>query len=69
MREELRRELGEYRVGGDRKTKFVPQRLTAVESVQDVGIYEIDAVVRRSLPLQQTHDGRLGLHEATESAA
>jgi NADH-quinone oxidoreductase subunit G len=69
VREELRRELGEYRAGGEQKTGFVPQRLTAVESVQDVGIYEVDAIVRRSLPLQQTHDGRMGLNGATESAA
>jgi len=57
VREELRRELGEYAPAAPR-TSFAPGRLAAVDAAREVGIYQVDAIVRRSQPLQQTRDGR-----------
>jgi NADH-quinone oxidoreductase subunit G len=37
---------------------FVPGRLAALDATRDVNMYRVDPVVRRSLPLQQTADGR-----------
>jgi len=58
IRDELRRELGEYAPGAARGSSFAPGRLAAVDSSSDVGIYEVDPVVRRSRPLQETRDGQ-----------
>jgi NADH-quinone oxidoreductase subunit G len=60
VRDELRRELdgfaAETSVAGD----FRPGRLAALDVTREVGIYAVDAVVRRSQPLQETRDGRAG---------
>ena len=58
VRDELQREAGEYSVDAVAPTSFVPGRLAALDSTREVGIYRVDAVVRRSPPLQQTQDGR-----------
>jgi NADH-quinone oxidoreductase subunit G len=60
VRDELRRELGEYATDGA-SSAFVPGRLASLDATREVGLYEVDAVVRRSEPLQQTRDGRAGL--------
>ena len=57
VRNELRRELGEYATGGS-TSSFVPGRLASLDVTREVGLYEVDAVVRRSAPLQQTRDGQ-----------
>jgi hypothetical protein len=56
VRDELRRELDGAAAGT--APAFVPGRLTAVDSTRELGIYSVDAVVRRSRPLQDTRDGR-----------
>jgi NADH-quinone oxidoreductase subunit G len=58
VRDELCKELGEPASGAARGTPFAPGRLAAVDSSHDVGIYEVDPVVRRSRPLQETRDGQ-----------
>jgi len=60
VRDELRRELGEYATGGS-ASSFVPGRLASLDVTREVGLYEVDAVVRRSAPLQQTREGQGGL--------
>jgi NADH-quinone oxidoreductase subunit G len=60
VRDELRRELGEYATGGF-ASSFVPGRLASLDVTREVGLYEVDAVVRRSAPLQQTREGQGGL--------
>jgi NADH-quinone oxidoreductase subunit G len=57
VRDELRRELGEYTTGSA-SSAFAPGRLAALDVTSEVGLYEVDAVVRRSAPLQQTREGR-----------
>jgi NADH-quinone oxidoreductase subunit G len=59
IRDELKRELEEVPalVAG---TGFVPSRLVSLDATREVGLYAVDAVVRRSAPLQQTRDGRAG---------
>jgi NADH-quinone oxidoreductase subunit G len=59
VRDELRREL-QAAAGPDPATGFAVGRLSAVDSTRELGIYEVDAIVRRSRPLQQTRDGRAG---------
>jgi len=61
VRDELRREIGEYAVAEPAITSFAPGRLSAVDSTREVGIYRVDAVVRRSQPLQATLDGQAAL--------
>jgi NADH-quinone oxidoreductase subunit G len=58
VRDELQRELGEYSSAGATDSSFAPGRLAAVDSTREVGMYRVDAVVRRSQPLQATRDGR-----------
>jgi NADH-quinone oxidoreductase subunit G len=58
--DELRRELAEY-AAGSIATSFAPGRLAALDATPDVGMYRVDAVVRRSLPLQETADGKAAL--------
>jgi NADH-quinone oxidoreductase subunit G len=60
VRDELRRELAEY-AAGSIATSFAPGRLAALDATPDVGMYRVDAVVRRSLPLQETADGKAAL--------
>ena len=61
MREEILRELAEEPlVGAPPAAGFTPGRLAAVDSSREVGIYSVDAVVRRSRPLQETHDALEG---------
>ncbi len=58
IRDELRKELGEYVCGAPGAGAFAPGRLASLDSTRELGIYEVDAVVRRSRPLQETRDGR-----------
>jgi NADH-quinone oxidoreductase subunit G len=60
VRDELRRELGEHEPATPAVSAFVPGRLASVDASREVGLYAVDAVVRRSWPLQQTPDGRAG---------
>jgi NADH-quinone oxidoreductase subunit G len=57
VRDELCRELGEYAASDKAATTFAPGRLASVDSTREVGIYRVDAIVRRSGPLQATVDG------------
>jgi NADH-quinone oxidoreductase subunit G len=57
VRDELRRELGEYEYGHPAST-FAPGRLASLDATREVGLYAVDAVVRRSLPLQETSAGQ-----------
>jgi NADH-quinone oxidoreductase subunit G len=59
VRDELHREVGEFKapptVGA-----FVPGRLAALDVTREVGLYAVDAVVRRSRPLQETREAQGG---------
>jgi NADH-quinone oxidoreductase subunit G len=57
VRDELTRELGEV-PAATAGTAFVPGRLAALDATREVGLYAVDAVVRRSAPLQATREGR-----------
>jgi NADH-quinone oxidoreductase subunit G len=57
VRDELRRELGEYATEGG-SNAFVPGRLASLDVTREVGLYEVDAVVRRSPPLQRTREAQ-----------
>jgi NADH-quinone oxidoreductase subunit G len=63
VRDRVRREAGEVRAdsGGER---HIAQGIAAQKSVTladlDVPMYQVDALVRRSQPLQQTRDGQAG---------
>jgi NADH-quinone oxidoreductase subunit G len=57
VRDELRRELGDYATEGG-SNAFVPGRLASLDVTREVGLYEVDAVVRRSPPLQQTREAQ-----------
>ncbi len=57
VRDELRGELvGGVAVHPD--AGFSPGRLASMDSTTELGIYRVDAIVRRSRPLQETRDGR-----------
>jgi NADH-quinone oxidoreductase subunit G len=58
VRDELRREIGEYAASGADVSSFEPGRLPSLDSTRDIGMYRVDAVVRRSQPLQSTADGQ-----------
>jgi NADH-quinone oxidoreductase subunit G len=59
VRASLRRELEEARGSvATHGAAFTPGRLAAFDSTREVGIYRVDAVVRRSGPLQATADGQ-----------
>jgi len=60
VRDEIRRELDEASAGAPPAAGFTLGRLAAVDSSREVGIYRVDAVVRRSRPLQETVDGLEG---------
>jgi NADH-quinone oxidoreductase subunit G len=55
VRDELRRAVDA--VSAPRASSFVAGRLSAVDATRDVGLYRVDAVVRRSQPLQETPAG------------
>ena len=66
IRDELRRELDACAaVAAPRAGEFEPGPLAALDATRDVGIYEVDPVVRRSRPLQETLDGRTGVRGGT----
>jgi NADH-quinone oxidoreductase subunit G len=58
VRDELQHELTAARGSAATAEAFAPGRLAAFDSTRDVGIYGVDAVVRRSAPLQATADGK-----------
>jgi NADH-quinone oxidoreductase subunit G len=58
VRDELKREIGEYAASGTGVSSFEPGRLPSLDSTRDVGMYRVDAIVRRSQPLQATADGQ-----------
>ena len=59
VRDELRRLLDEVPAAGV-ASAFVPGRLASLDATREVGLYAVDAVVRRSAPLQATREGRSG---------
>ncbi|HQR25323.1 MAG TPA: NADH-quinone oxidoreductase subunit NuoG, partial [Steroidobacteraceae bacterium] len=58
VRDELQRELASVGSIASPQSAFTPGPLVAVDSSRDVGMYRVDAVVRRSRPLQETPVGR-----------
>jgi NADH-quinone oxidoreductase subunit G len=60
VRDELRHELDTYKGGLTAAAVFAPGRLAAMDVTREVAIYAVDAVVRRSTPLQATVDGIKG---------
>jgi NADH-quinone oxidoreductase subunit G len=58
VRDELQRELAGYAGGIAAASPFSPGRLASMDVTREVGIYQVDAVVRRSAPLQATADGQ-----------
>ncbi|HET9694207.1 MAG TPA: molybdopterin-dependent oxidoreductase, partial [Steroidobacteraceae bacterium] len=58
IRDELQREIAGYAGGVAAATPFVAGRLATMDVTRDVGIYRVDAIVRRSAPLQATADGQ-----------
>jgi NADH-quinone oxidoreductase subunit G len=58
VRDEVGREIGEDAAPAGTAPGFLPGRLTAVDATTRIGIYRVDAVVRRSRPLQETPAGR-----------
>ena len=59
VRDELQREVGEFAAGQVAST-FNVGRLAALDATREVGLYAVDAVVRRSRPLQETRDAQGG---------
>jgi NADH-quinone oxidoreductase subunit G len=53
IRDELQREIGEFKAV-QAASAFAPGRLAALDATREVGLYAVDAVVRRSRPLQET---------------
>jgi NADH-quinone oxidoreductase subunit G len=66
IRDELRHELETNKSGLAPAATFVPGRLATMDVTRETPIYGVDAIVRRSGPLQATADGRAG---ATGGAA
>jgi NADH-quinone oxidoreductase subunit G len=60
VRDELRHELDTYKGGMAAAAAFAPGRLAAMDVTREVAIYGVDAIVRRSAPLQATVDGQKG---------
>jgi NADH-quinone oxidoreductase subunit G len=56
IRDELKRELGEFRSDVPRAEGYRAGHINGVDTVREVGIYDVDAIVRRSRPLQETVD-------------
>jgi NADH-quinone oxidoreductase subunit G len=65
VRDELRQELDAGRSGVAAAANFVPGRLAAMDVTRETAIYAVDAVVRRSAPLQATVDGKAGAARET----
>jgi len=57
VRDELHRELGAATAAVP-ESSFAPGRLSAVDSYRPLGMYRVDAIVRRSRPLQETPEAR-----------
>jgi NADH-quinone oxidoreductase subunit G len=57
VRDELRREIDSGGAEVTATLPFAPGRLAAVDATREVGLYGVDAIVRRSAPLQATADG------------
>jgi NADH-quinone oxidoreductase subunit G len=57
VRSELEREIAAYAGAVPAATEFKAGRLASMDVTRDVGIYRVDAIVRRSAPLQATADG------------
>jgi NADH-quinone oxidoreductase subunit G len=53
IRDELQRELEEIPAAAV-AASFAPSRLVSLDATREIGLYAIDAVVRRSAPLQRT---------------
>ncbi len=60
VRDELRRELEASKAGVTSGPGFAPGRLAAMDVTRETAIYAVDAIVRRSGPLQATADGQVG---------
>ena len=56
IRDELKRELGEFSSDVSRAEGYRAGHINGVDTVREVGIYDVDAIVRRSRPLQETVD-------------
>jgi NADH-quinone oxidoreductase subunit G len=61
VRDELKREIDAHAGSAAFASRFVPGRLAALDATREVGIYAVDAIVRRSGPLQATADGQAAL--------
>jgi NADH-quinone oxidoreductase subunit G len=59
IRDELQREVGEF-AAGQVASAFKAGRLAALDATREVGLYAVDAVVRRSRPLQETREAQGG---------
>jgi NADH-quinone oxidoreductase subunit G len=59
VRDELQREVGEF-AAGPVASAFKAGRLAALDATREVGLYAVDAVVRRSRPLQETREAQGG---------
>jgi NADH-quinone oxidoreductase subunit G len=59
IRDELKRELDEVPPVAA-SSAYAPGRLVSLDATREIGLYAVDAVVRRSAPLQHTREGRLG---------
>jgi NADH-quinone oxidoreductase subunit G len=59
VRDELQREVGEFEAGRV-ASAFTAGRLAALDATREVGLYAVDAVVRRSRPLQETREAQGG---------
>jgi NADH-quinone oxidoreductase subunit G len=66
VRDELRHELDTYKGGMAATDAFAPGRLAAMDVTREVPIYGVDAIVRRSAPLQATVDGKKGVAGGAE---
>jgi NADH-quinone oxidoreductase subunit G len=62
VRDELRHTLETAHGAVAAVGSFTPGRLAAMDVTRDVGLYRVDAVVRRSAPLQATADGLVAAH-------
>jgi NADH-quinone oxidoreductase subunit G len=58
VRDELRKVLGEYRIEASGGGTFAAGPVNAVDTVREVGMYQVDAIVRRSVPLQETREAQ-----------
>jgi len=59
IRDELQREVAEFEQATP-PSAFAPGRLAALDATREVGLYSVDAVVRRSRPLQDTREAQGG---------